>query len=219
MDKVNETMDKLNIPWLKEIEGNKPVCTECGKEIFANTSICDDCYDKKASKEKEGKRIEGLKDIFYEKCPPRFRNVGMCTNKTILNSENAIIWGDYGVGKTYLGWSLIKTLLYSSEIKTFDFMSEVELTNHFRRKGDHVNTTKHLLRSDLMIIDEYGKNNDTDFSKGQVYEVVNKRYEWEKRTIIICNADNEKQVNAMFSTGIMDRYKHNIIFMGGKSKR
>ncbi|MCP4354464.1 MAG: ATP-binding protein, partial [Proteobacteria bacterium] len=72
---------------------------------------------------------------------------------------------------------------------------------------------------DLLIVDEMGKNNDSDFNKAQIFEILNHRYDWEKKTILICNCEEKKELYEILSHAILDRFREEIILMDGVSKR
>ena len=72
---------------------------------------------------------------------------------------------------------------------------------------------------DLLILDEAGKNNDSDFNKAQLFGILNHRYDWEKKTILICNAKTKEEIRELLPTATLDRFRECVVEMNGSSKR
>ncbi len=214
-------------------------CTQvckCGKEWESNLGKyqegcypycedeCKDCRDTREAKEKKQRKEAYQRQLvaeFDEKIPPRYR--GKLTtpiNEILITSTCSIIWGGFGTGKTWEAYTVAKELMRSSEIKTFELMTEVDLLNSLKDNFDdmHYKISKYK-NIDLLILDEAGKNNDSDFNKAQLFGILNHRYDWEKKTILICNAKTKEEIRELLPTATLDRFRECVVEMTGQSRR
>jgi len=157
--------------------------------------------------------------------PYRFMGVeayGEDDEQCLISSECSIIFGNYGTGKTWLAYSVIKTLIDCGDYSDFELLTEVELITTIK-DGFKDNTANDRIERfkevDLLVIDEMGKSPDKEYSKSQIFEILNYRYNWIKRTILICNASEKKELQGILSPGIYDRYRGNIVEMSGATRR
>lgn len=161
--------------------------------------------------------------LFNSKIPPRFRAVGELSNPVLKESTCSIVWGGFGTGKTWECYALCKELYLSREIHSFKVVTEVEMMNELKAgfsDGSFDKRVKSYQDIGLLIIDEVGKANDSDFNKSQIFEILNYRYNWMKKTVLICNAEKKEELFKVFSTpATLDRYRETVIHMSGKSRR
>ena len=160
-------------------------------------------------------------DNALDQIPIRFREVGPAHDQ-MKDAICSIIWGGFGTGKTWAAYALVKELLISGEIKSFRVLTEVGLINEIKAgftDGTFNNRMKDLETVDLLVVDEIGKSNDTDFNKAQLFEILNNRYNWMRRTVLICNADTKDKVKEIIPTATLDRFREVVIEMSGKSRR
>lgn len=105
-----------------------------------------------------------------------------------------ILYGDVGIGKTYLVSCIANTLLeqYVPVIIT----SSIALLGRYKKaymdKQAEVTITNNLQQADLLIIDDLGAENDTAWVKEKLYEVIDSRYRDSKPTIITTNLTLEQ---------------------------
>ena len=108
--------------------------------------------------------------------------------------ENLFLYGDTGVGKTFLSHCIARELLrsthcvlYFSAYDLFDMMA----ANSFSRKD--TGTDEELLYDcDLLIIDDLGTERNTDFVVSQLFVCLNDRILNRKSTIISTNLTLEE---------------------------
>jgi len=188
------------------------------------SKVCRECHVKQQAiedqKESEYKR-KRLSEKFENEIPPRYR--GKLTspiNKKLLTANCAIIFGDFGTGKTWEAYTVAKEMFNNEDIKSFKMITEVGLLNELKADFDSMAwNINHYENLDLLIIDESGKNNDSQFNKAQLYEILNHRYDWERKTILICNATTKQELIDLFPTATLDRFRECVVEMNGKSKR
>jgi DNA replication protein DnaC len=177
-------------------------------------------YDEIFNERKELDRQVRIKSTL-DQIPIRFREVGP-VQENMKEAICSIIWGGFGTGKTWAAYALVKDLVQSGEIKSFKVLTEVGLINEIKAgfsDGTFSKRMKDLENVDLLVVDEIGKSNDTDFNKAQLFEILNNRYNWMRRTVLICNATDKAQVREIMPTATLDRFRENVIQMQGKSRR
>ena len=107
--------------------------------------------------------------------------------------ENLFLYGETGVGKTFLSNCIAKeiiershSVIYLSAIKLFDILAKATFGND---KNDY-NTDyimKHIYECDLLIIDDLGTELTNSFTSTALFGCINERYLNKKSTIISTN--------------------------------
>jgi len=220
-----------NTIWVTAIQKCK-----CGKEwsnelskVKAGSSlyvdnICSECKiknDKIEEKARYKKLVDDRITNFDLQIPPRYRGkLKQPINKELLISICSIIWGGFGTGKTWEAYTVAKELIKHGEIKRFKLITEIDLLNDLKDGFDEMQyKIKQYKEIDLLILDEAGKNNDSDFNKAQLFGILNHRYDWEKKTILICNAKTKEEIRELLPTATLDRFRECVVEMNGSSKR
>ncbi|MDD7218500.1 MAG: ATP-binding protein [Clostridia bacterium] len=103
--------------------------------------------------------------------------------------ENLFLYGDTGVGKTFLSHCIARELLktahcvmYFSAFDLFDLLAETK----FSRK-DQASNEELIFNSDLLIIDDLGTELTNSFVSSQLFLCINERIMRRKSTIISTN--------------------------------
>lgn len=153
-------------------------------------------------------KINSLMDKKFEQCTFENWRLGEANKKMYqlginytnkweqMKKENIgfIIYGDVGIGKTYLVSCIANTLLqqYVPVIIT----SSIALLGRYRKaymdKQAELIIINNLQQADLLIIDDLGAENDTIWVKEKLYEVIDSRYRECKPTIITTNLTLEQ---------------------------
>ena len=187
-------------------------------------SECRECDLKNRAERNERRKSEAkdrrLKEL-DESLPPRYRGkLKDPINDQLLDATCSIVCGDYGSGKTWESYSVARKLLELGTIKRFELITEVGLLNSLKENFDYMaSKIDHFKNMEFLIIDEAGKINDSDFNKAQLFDILNYRYDWEKKTILICNTKEKKDLFNLFPTAILDRFRECVVEMNGQSKR
>jgi DNA replication protein DnaC len=176
-----------------------------------NPVWCEECKTKE--------RIKAFKNMI----PNRYEGVSF-TAKEIDEyiPTCTILYGGFGTGKTWRAYETAFQLYKKGWVSGFQHITEIGIINEI--KAGFVDNSfdirvKKFKEIDLLIVDEMGKNNDSDFNKAQIFEILNYRYDWEKKTILICNCEDKKELYDILSPAILDRFRERIVKMDGKSKR
>lgn len=138
------------------------------------------------------------KNMHYSELKGRtpYENIVSIVNKSKLfiknfNSkyENIFIFGEIGVGKTYLTNCIAKELLdlgysviYFTAIKFFEILTEIRLSNN-KQEFNYINTC------DLIIIDDLGTEYNNSLVNSEFYSFINTRILNQKSVIISSNLD------------------------------
>lgn len=123
-------------------------------------------------------------------------------------TKNMLIYGETGLGKTFLTNCIAKELLdkghsvlYLSSNELFDSILAEYLLN---RKSDLEDLFKYIYNTELLIIDDLGTEVTNNFVASQLFEVINKRQLSGRSTLISTNL-TMKQFRDRYSERIMSR--------------
>ena len=109
---------------------------------------------------------------------------------------NLFLYGDTGVGKTFLSNCVAKELLdtghsviYFTAFQLFDIFEK----NTFRNDGDSdiIAAHQNIFDCDLLIIDDLGTEMRTEFVQAAFYRIVNDRLLHRRKTVLSTNLDIE----------------------------
>lgn len=110
------------------------------------------------------------------------------------SGENLLIYGNAGVGKTFLSHCIAGELLDRTKsviyLTAYQFFKKLE-DNTFRRKNDEPDILPELLECDLLIIDDLGTEMNNTFINSQLFLCINERILSRRSTIINTNLSLE----------------------------
>lgn len=124
--------------------------------------------------------------------------------------ENILIYGNTGVGKTFLTNCIAReilntshTVIYLTSFQLFEILEK----NKFERNNENTEIPEQLdgiLNCDLLIIDDLGTEMNNTFISSQLYLCINERYLSRKSTIISTNYSLDDLKN-LYSERIFSR--------------
>lgn len=129
-----------------------------------------------------------------------------------LSSDNILMTGDTGLGKTHLSLAIANVVLQKGFGVLYDSVINI-LWNiereHFsyERSSDFLNA---VLDADLLILDDLGTEHETKFYNSMIYNIINTRIVQNKPTIISTNMnfmDISKRYGGKVSSRIATLYK------------
>lgn len=171
------------------------------KENFSNFSF--DYYPDNYIDESVGLTPRHNMEKVVEQTKSFIRNFG-------TNFNNLLIYGNTGVGKTFLTNCIAKelldssfTVIYLTAFQLFDILEK----NKFKRDDESEeiqNQFNYILDCDLLIIDDLGTELTNSFINTQLYLCINERYLREKSTIISTNLSLDN-INVKYSERIFSR--------------
>lgn len=125
--------------------------------------------------------------------------------------KNLLLYGDTGVGKTFLSNCVAKELLdkgysviYFTAFQLFDILSR----GVFEKDADAIAAHQNIFDCDLLIIDDLGTELSNAFTTSQLFLCVNERILRKKSTIISTNL-NLGQIVDVYSERTLSRISSN----------
>ncbi len=119
---------------------------------------------------------------------------------SLENRSGLYIYGPTGTGKTMLASLILNELIYEYQVKstyiniTRDFFNPIRATfnteNAMYGKGEEIYNK--IAQSDVLVIDDFGVQADSEWEKRTLYDLINARYESMKPTIITSNEEPKK---------------------------
>lgn len=109
------------------------------------------------------------------------------------HGDNLLLYGNTGVGKTFLTNCIAKELLdrshtvvYLTSLKLFDILETYKFDRELSQQEKNA-TISYILDSDLLIIDDLGTELNNSFTSSQLYHCIDTRLNHQKSTIISTN--------------------------------
>ena len=130
--------------------------------------------------------------------------------------SNILLYGDTGVGKTFLTHCIAKELMdqsysviYFSAVSLFENFAK----NAFGKKDEADNDVfDHIYNCDLLIIDDLGTELSNSFTVSQLFVCLNERILRRKPTVISTNLTLD-DVNSIYSERIFSRISSNYMIL------
>ncbi|SHJ85731.1 DNA replication protein DnaC [Hathewaya proteolytica DSM 3090] len=125
------------------------------------------------------------------------------------SDENLFFYGSPGIGKTFLSCSIARALLDSGVLVLYRTCDDlIRDFKQIRFKEDQ-SLQELLLECDLLIIDDLGTEFNNDFTKSELFNLINKRLLTNKKMIISSNFSLEK-IMEIYSDRISSRLLGNF---------
>ena len=130
--------------------------------------------------------------------------------------NNLLLYGDIGVGKTFLSHCIAKELLeksysviYFSASRLFEFL---ERDVFGKKDAAEEDIRSHIYTCDLLIIDDLGSELSNAFTVSQFFTVLNERILGRKPTVMSTNLALEK-IKTLYSERIFSRISSNFTML------
>ncbi|MBR4201771.1 MAG: ATP-binding protein, partial [Oscillospiraceae bacterium] len=137
---------------------------------------------------------------YYQELPPEQyhameQNLAFCKQYaeqfSPTESCNLFLHGGTGLGKTHLSLAVANVLLQKGFTVIYDSLSSLlhilEQEQFSRGRSDEEDTLAALLECDLLILDDFGAEFDTSFSRSMIYTILNSRMNACKPLIVNTN--------------------------------
>lgn len=161
--------------------------------LYPNHKLNDERYTPR-------KNIEDILEYITGEYLPNFKN----------SNTNLLFYGNSGTGKTFLSWCIAKELLDKGFLvvyKTSDDLLHALKDIKFNNDTDLENL---LINCDLLIIDDLGSEQITDFSSTELFTLINKKILKNKKMLISTNLSLpliSKRYSERISSRIIGEFK------------
>ena len=161
--------------------------------LYPNRKLNDERYTPR-------KNIEDILEYITGEYLPNFKN----------SNTNLLFYGNSGTGKTFLSWCIAKELLDKGFLvvyKTSDDLLRALKDIKFNNDTDLENL---LINCDLLIIDDLGSEQITDFSSTELFTLINKKILKNKKMLISTNLSLpliSKRYSERISSRIIGEFK------------
>ena len=162
-------------------------------KLYPNHKLNDERYTPR-------KNIEDILEYITGEYLPNFKN----------SNTNLLFYGNSGTGKTFLSWCIAKELLDKGFLvvyKTSDDLLRALKDIKFNNDTDLENL---LINCDLLIIDDLGSEQITDFSSTELFTLINKKILKNKKMLISTNLSLpliSKRYSERISSRIIGEFK------------
>lgn len=122
-------------------------------------------------------------------------------------SGNLFLIGGTGLGKTHLSLSIASVLLEKGFSVIYDSVGSLLHTleqEHFDRSEASGDTLETLLDCDLLILDDFGTEFDTSFTRSMLYTILNSRMNAAKALIVNTNLSSS-EIQSSYGDRILSR--------------
>lgn len=161
--------------------------------LYSNHKLNDERYTPR-------KNIEDILEYITGEYLPNFKT----------SNTNLLFYGNSGTGKTFLSWCIAKELLDKGFLvvyKTSDDLLRALKDIKFNNDTDLENL---LINCDLLIIDDLGSEQITDFSSTELFTLINKKILKNKKMLISTNLSLpliSKRYSERISSRIIGEFK------------
>ena len=161
--------------------------------LYPNHKLNDERYTPR-------KNIEDILEYITGEYLPNFKN----------SNTNLLFYGNSGTGKTFLSWCIAKEILDKGFLvvyKTSDDLLRALKDIKFNNDTDLENL---LINCDLLIIDDLGSEQITDFSSTELFTLINKKILKNKKMLISTNLSLpliSKRYSERISSRIIGEFK------------
>lgn len=184
----------LFYPWF-------PVCDPCLQRLEAS-AVSPEEQEARANSD-EGKK-DVRKKCFEEMCPPAMLETDISripdqdsyrhVMQNNIRGKGLLICGRTGRGKTRSMWKLAQKLMIENDRSVTVFTS-IELKDYMAKShiisNGHKNAMSSLLSSEILMIDDLGKEKMTQTWEQDIYHLIDKRCQYRKHIVITTNMKDE----------------------------
>ncbi|MBU3193371.1 ATP-binding protein [Clostridium algidicarnis] len=206
-------------------------CPKCKDTGFIGASKCT-CYKQKLiqlhykdSQLQELTRTNNFKSFDFnlypthkignEKDTPR-KNIEKIYDRSLAyidnfksHSDNLLFYGNSGTGKTFLSTCIAKELLDKGYLVVYKTSDELIKDLRDLKFNSNKILEELIFNCDLLVIDDLGSESITDFTRAELFNLLNKRLLTKKRMIISTNLTLE-QLLQQYSERITSRLLGNF---------
>ncbi len=209
---AKRTLEMLNERRLR-VQDNAPKCPYCDYSVgiledgfdYAQTCKTTSCEQKfckklseKAIKNRTNRATEQLIKFGVGKrfSAARMDDFPKTLRGALENTQDALIMGENGVGKSHLAAAFAAQAFIGKELYcVWANVPELLILIRSSFRPDAESTERQIIKrlceTDLLILDDLGAEKMSDFSLSTLYVIINKRHDETKPTIVTTNMEVE----------------------------
>lgn len=130
----------------------------------------------------------------------------------MATGRSAMFLGTAGTGKTRLACAIARHIHHRGVAICYttapDLMARVKATYSQRSEESTEMVVRDLSEVDFLILDEVGRQLDTDHDKAHLFRVLNNRYEEKKPTLVVSNL-SKTEIGDCLGAAVVDRLREN----------
>ena len=179
------------------LELHTQTCKSCSRKFVARfPGFCDDCFEK----EVERVQVRNTTAVALKTFPERARQVTQKMRGPSLEKAKAImpllrsnqgaqliVIGDRWTGKTVMATWWAQMLGFGLYTKAYDLFASVRRTYHEDSKLREHEVLDRFRKADFLVIDEAQERKESDWENTLLTNLIDKRYDALKPTVIIAN--------------------------------
>lgn len=157
---------------------------------------------------------------FYATVPPTFRSASVEAlpkawrdlAEGIRKGRSYLVFGNRGCGKTFFGYAVAMRLLQEekpcSRMEIGSALSLVTtITQNQKITLEKVVDNVFTKSCQTLILDGIDQEVVTPSSHRMLSYLINRRYEWQLQTVLLCHALSQKEVSELLGSSICDRFR------------
>lgn len=125
-------------------------------------------------------------------------------------NTNLLFYGSSGTGKTFLSWCVAKELLDNGFLVVYKTADELLRSLKDIKFNNDTDLENLLINCDLLIIDDLGSEQITDFSSSELFTLINKKILKNKKMLISTNLSLQlisKRYSERISSRLIGEFK------------
>jgi len=207
INNIKDKLKELGLSLREETINKNKSLTEI-TELWKDRVVPDDIADQK-DQEKEQAALENFRNVYLSQIPPRFKNATfdnfICkTDKHrsavefLKQGQSIALYGKNGTGKTHLAFATLRHLVekgykvkYILAFELFDLVRDSFSDSRLKTEIEELNKIPYL------IVDEIDKKFGTQTEFLALYKLINYRYNFNLKTMLISNAEKEDLIEVI----------------------
>lgn len=188
------------------------VLCKCGQEALQQTEASTPVSNESSARQLFPALPRRFRDCSFENSEPdeALRQVQSYANDWRRKSsagQNLLLWGAPGTGKTHAAACLVNALIHQGCTATMTGIRELKRNLATQAYSDSAACMGAYIQADLLILEDLGVGDSTDYELGLLYDLIDGRYR-EQRPIVITTSlspDQLRRINDLRLKQLLSR--------------